>query len=413
MQDLKKITGIAILLIVVLRLAIGWQLLYEGMWKIDTLSSPRPWTAAGYLNNAKGPFRDQFRSMTGDPNDLNWLDAEKVKAKWTAWEQRFLNHFPNLSDAQKSKLHQMVHGNKYFAAKLSALPPEVEFSGSLGGTVKYDPERQILIVDGEKHLTPAEKQRLQSMVPVKKGPNGKLTGGTELDREFYEAVNKVYARSARLSYIEQMQASLRGNPELAGQINTRQEGTIDGRRAGKIEQYETALARYEQKLAKADQDYKVDHLNKIWSEIQQMKAELVNPIRAMEDDMEAEAYKLLTPEQLAAGPVPPENTQIHRVNMMTIASLTILGILLLVGLGTRIAAVAAAGMLLSFYLVMPPWPGVPEAPGPEHSFIVNKNLIEVFALLAIAALPTGTWFGIDGLFYRFFQKKKKSANKTS
>jgi hypothetical protein len=26
---------------------------------------------------------------------------------------------------------------------------------------------------------------------------------------------------------------------------------------------------------------------------------------------------------------------------------------------------------------------------------VNKNLIEIIALLAIAALPTGYWFGID------------------
>ncbi|HBL47808.1 MAG TPA: hypothetical protein DDZ90_30950, partial [Planctomycetaceae bacterium] len=97
MQDLKKITGIAILFIVVLRLSIGWQLLYEGLWKIETLSSNRPWTAAGYLNNAKGPFRDHFRSMTGDPNDMNWLDADKVEAKWLDWEQRFLNHYPNLT----------------------------------------------------------------------------------------------------------------------------------------------------------------------------------------------------------------------------------------------------------------------------------------------------------------------------
>lgn len=410
MQDLKKISGIAILFIVVLRLCIGWQLLYEGLWKIETLSTNRPWTAAGYLNNAQGPLRDHFRSMTGDPDDLNWLDADKVKAKWLAWEQRFLNHYPNLTDAQKSKLHQMVNGSPSFAAELSALPPDVKIGGSLGNVVKYDEKRKRLIVDGEQHLTPAEKQRLQSMVPVKKGPNGKLIGGTKLDQEFYTAVDQAYARSARLSYIEKMQASLRGNPELSGQINVKQEGTIDGKRIGKIEQYKVSLERYEQKLVQADQQFKVDHLNKLWADIQQMKASLVNPIRALEDEMETEANELLTPEQFAAGPIPHEDTQIHRVNMMTIASLTILGILLLVGFGTRIAAVAAAGMLLSFYMVMPPWPGVPEAPGPEHSFIVNKNLIEVIALLTIATLPTGTWFGIDRLVHRFFHKKQKTTN---
>lgn len=407
MKDLKKITGIAILFIVVLRLCIGWQLLYEGLWKIDSLSSPRPWTAAGYLNNAKGPYRDHFRSMTGDPNDLNWLDANKVKAKWLAWEQRFLNQYPNLTDAQKSKLHQMVNGNKSFAAVLSALPPSVEFRGSVGNAIKYDAKRKRLIVDGQRHLTPAEKQRLQKMVPVEKGPGGKLIGGTKLDQEFYDAVDKAYARSARLSYIEQMQASLRGNPELAGSINKKQEGTIDGKRMGKIEQYKKDLARYEHRLAQADQAFKVDHLNKLWAEIQGLKASIINPIRGLEDEMKSEASKLLTAEQIALGPVPPADTQIHRLNMLTIASLTILGLMLLVGFGTRIAAIGAAGMLLSFYLVMPPWPGVPAAPGPEHSYLVNKNLIEVIALFAIASLPTGTWFGIDGFIYRCFHKKKK------
>ena len=63
-------------------------------------------------------------------------------------------------------------------------------------------------------------------------------------------------------------------------------------------------------------------------------------------------------------------------------------------------------MLISFYLVVPPWPGVPQPPGPEHSFIVNKNLIEALALLAIAAMPTGSWFGLDGIFRWIFRRKR-------
>ena len=45
-------------LLVGLRMFIGWQFLYEGMWKLDTLDSPRPWTSAGYLKNAQGRKRD-------------------------------------------------------------------------------------------------------------------------------------------------------------------------------------------------------------------------------------------------------------------------------------------------------------------------------------------------------------------
>ena len=78
-------------------------------------------------------------------------------------------------------------------------------------------------------------------------------------------------------------------------------------------------------------------------------------------------------------------------------SLTIIGLLLIAGLATPIAALAGAGLLMMFYLVIPPWTGVPEAPGPEHSWVVNKNFIEALALLSIMFLPTGRWFGLDAL----------------
>jgi len=58
---------------------------------------------------------------------------------------------------------------------------------------------------------------------------------------------------------------------------------------------------------------------------------------------------------------------------------------------------------------VPPWPGVEElieTAGPEHSFIVNKNLIEVIALLAIASLPTGQWFGLDRLLSGLVPRKR-------
>ena len=52
--------------ITVLRVAIGWHFLYEGIAK---LSSPS-WTAAGYLKQARGPFADLFKSLAAQPNLL-------------------------------------------------------------------------------------------------------------------------------------------------------------------------------------------------------------------------------------------------------------------------------------------------------------------------------------------------------
>jgi uncharacterized membrane protein YphA (DoxX/SURF4 family) len=85
--------------------------------------------------------------------------------------------------------------------------------------------------------------------------------------------------------------------------------------------------------------------------------------------------------------------------------LLILGALLMIGFCTRLAAVGGAVMLTMFYLVVPPWPGVPEPPGTtEHALFINKNLIEAIALLGIAVLPTGSWFGLDGVLRWLFRR---------
>lgn len=146
------------------------------------------------------------------------------------------------------------------------------------------------------------------------------------------------------------------------------------------------LARVAMELASVQQDHLLDIFNVI--------------------ELKEDAMKLLSREQLARGPMPRENTPLNRASDMAMWGLLILGPLLLLGLCTRLAAVGGAVMLLSFYLVVPPWPGVPQPPGPEHSFIVNKNLIEVIALLAIAFMPTGSWFGLDGVFRWLFRRGK-------
>jgi len=40
--DLRRVTGATIVLLVLLRVSIGWQFLYEGLWKWDTMDSPKP-----------------------------------------------------------------------------------------------------------------------------------------------------------------------------------------------------------------------------------------------------------------------------------------------------------------------------------------------------------------------------------
>ena len=65
MED-GKLSRWPMIAITVLRVAVGWHFLYEGIAK---LSAPS-WSAAGYLKQARGPFADLFKSLAAQPNLL-------------------------------------------------------------------------------------------------------------------------------------------------------------------------------------------------------------------------------------------------------------------------------------------------------------------------------------------------------
>lgn len=398
MKNVGRVTFIAVVFIVVLRLAIGWQLFYEGIWKVKTLSSPKPWTAAGYLKNSQGPMRGAFRNMAGDPDDLDWLDSDKVIARWRDWKTRFAAHY-KLDEKQLGSLNRILDGPSQFTHPLESGVPEsvdltslkVRIPGEKEAVqiVTYDEAEKRLRVDGRARLTPRDQLKLLSTLPEE--------DLTETDSAFKAAIEKLYKDSSRLSYTQRVRAQLTGNPENAG-VKAQQ-------KIGEIEKYKMMLADYEKGLASAKQDYQYDHLQKLWGDIQSQKSSLVGPVRALESDMKKEATKVLSVSQLKMGSVPEPWTSLRISDMLTILGLTALGLLLIIGLFTRFSALMAAIMLFSFYLAMPPLPGYPEVPGPEHSLVVNKNLIEVIALLAIAALPSGLWFGLDSFIAWFFADK--------
>jgi len=65
MED-GKLTRVPMIAITVLRIAIGWHFLYEGIAKLMAPS----WSAAGYLKQARGPFADLFKGLAGNPDLL-------------------------------------------------------------------------------------------------------------------------------------------------------------------------------------------------------------------------------------------------------------------------------------------------------------------------------------------------------
>jgi len=138
---------------------------------------------------------------------------------------------------------------------------------------------------------------------------------------------------------------------------------------------------------------------------------LIADLQAQGASLREAVIKLAKPEQIAAaGAYAPPWTELDKVNALTMYGLVAMGVCLMLGLFSPLAALGGAVFLGQIYLSMPPWPGLPPNPMQEgHYLIVNKNLIEMLACLALVFIPTSFWIGFDAmLFGRMFRHREPS-----
>lgn len=120
--------GLTRFFLVLLRLAIGWHFLVEGVEKIQSVvigptDSSKPWTSEPYLREASGPLAPFFRNQFGDPDADTLarlsllrpppgLDAGKVppgklfppalERDWQTYYDRFASHY-HLDEGQRTQ----------------------------------------------------------------------------------------------------------------------------------------------------------------------------------------------------------------------------------------------------------------------------------------------------------------------
>ncbi len=101
-SSVRTCTAWTIFFLVVLRVCIGWHFAYEGVWKLNQPD----WRATGYLTQAIGPLRPVFLKFVDDPEGLNRLEADSVKARI---EKRFnaLTRFYGLDEGQLAQVEKI------------------------------------------------------------------------------------------------------------------------------------------------------------------------------------------------------------------------------------------------------------------------------------------------------------------
>ena len=99
-------------------------------------------------------------------------------------------------------------------------------------------------------------------------------------------------------------------------------------------------------------------------------------------------------------------TMVGIADFVTIWAMIIIGLALTLGFLLRPASIVGMILLAMFYLAYPPFPGIESSAPVEGTYIiVNKNLIELFALMVVMAFPTARYYGIE----RFFVRQRHSA----
>jgi uncharacterized membrane protein YphA (DoxX/SURF4 family) len=94
--------------LVLLRVAVGWHFLYEGLWKIDSWrKGTKPFSAEGYIANSSGPLRSWFRAQLDDPDGLERLQPAGIVGRWERTIAE-LDRKYGLSEEQKTSARKKI-----------------------------------------------------------------------------------------------------------------------------------------------------------------------------------------------------------------------------------------------------------------------------------------------------------------
>jgi uncharacterized membrane protein YphA (DoxX/SURF4 family) len=347
-----------IVAIVLLRLATGWHFYREGTKKLaynpDTGKVSLNFSAEAFLRNAEGPLRDTIRSQI--PNFHNW---EGLLAK--PWQYR-----PTTEEEEKQlKEWQEEYAARRKAAEERDETPPYEFSpelayGEWATRIVADWQDMVDGVKAVQGMSEEQQEAAQAAMDARR---------TQLSDYLASQASDIVEWRHELWRLEQMEAS-------------------PGAETVPFEQARITEKRAETTAATAP-----------W----------LAQVRAIERGLHEDLRDLLSAEQLEDATVndaydtllaDKEGRDLHWMNLAITGLIIGVGVLLMLGLFTRLAAIGGLLFLLSVMAVSPPW--LVKAAGPiDPSYY---QLVEMAGLLVLFASRAGQWAGLD-FFIRALKRR--------
>ena len=486
-------------ILVALRLTIGWHFLYEGVWKI---ANSDEFSARPFLTQAKGPAAGLFYAMVPDLDGRKRLASRKVanhRPTLDAWQElrqavegHFRRHVENRYQRGLGK------GEKLSEADLGAIQETVQEFRMASEPILWEHADKL-----EAYLAENEQQilaYLAAMPQIRPGdqPQGPNQSPKELEawlsaiggieREYHkglrEALQSAQEEGERMpnpfnptvpevkegvnltdivvgNTIQNLQGRdvlraeevITADPyrnawnrlknEVIQQYKFSDEQRYEAERAWRLykaslEDYVAAnreqivgyfgsLDRFEDDNARGNNGAPFQE-KRTWDRQQELRREVNGWLTDL--DWMGKHYQLALwdiiagdQEQVDMVPAPVSETDALPIPLPFVQSktelldfavtygLTAIGLCLVVGLFTRLACLGGAAFLISVLLTQPPWPTI-YPPAPEvvgHALVVDKNFVELVALLFMATTAVGRWGGLDFFLHKWLVKPFRSS----
>lgn len=357
--------------LVLLRLAIGWHFLFEGLEKINSYQHPsKPaWSSESYLRESASP------GVLG--KSFRWLAGDEVLDRCT------LVPLTEGADPATVPAHQQL-----------PLALEKDWRGFLDRFVAY----YGLDAEQKTRADAVHDQRAEQTVLWLRGQGDhgvmKVTrtapagnGSIDVNETMPERIREYREKVAHLHAIEESEAEQFG----AGARKKLDDAKADVRKLrGELQKAvtreTTAFADALKQILTPEQRAKTPELEPLESSRDRIGGLTESARLALADQYEPVGRKIFWDYDL-----------LDWVDFLTRWGLVVVGICLLAGLLTRTACIAGVVFLLMLVLAMLPLPGAPELVKQEGRLFINKNVVEALALLTLSTTASGRWLGLDGM----------------
>ena len=340
-MGVKKVsfwTGVFIVAVVILRMAIGCHFLYEGLWKMNPSNG---FSAKGFLGMAKGPTAEIYYKMLPDLCGIERLQmAEAVEGK-------------------------MVDGQFVAGKSYGWTLPVFE-------TAWFSYYNQFIAKYGLGTEERAE-QRAKT-----------------------DAIFNQYVNSLRECTVEQRDAIR----ELMGsrkRLEAKLAAKSDGAEHQKIWDWDNKLKLRNEGDAMASVPEKMGANMQLalWDELDGSQKALGELPPIAYGSNYVPGLTFLTKIPVIKNVAVP--SRLGLLDLAVTVGLSAIGFCLLLGFCSRLAALGGAVFMVNVVFSQFPWPTVypypPEVVG--HSMVVSKDTVELLALLILVILPAGRWGGLD------------------